>query len=302
MQELRAELAQKIAWFIGSSERRITEVPGLLLVRRTAPTAPCSGTYTPSLIVVAQGSKRVDLGHTTFIYDRSRFLLTAIDLPIVSQVVEASEAKPLLAVAIRLEMTVAREFLSREEVHVREVSSDTPGMVTGEITVELLSACCRLVDLLANPRDIPFLSGHIQREIIYRLLRGPAGVRLRAIATLGDQSYRTAKAISWIKDNYAKPIRVDDLAQIAGMGVSTLHHHFRVLTRMSPLQYQKQLRLQTARGRMLVDGLDASTVAFDVGYESVSQFNREYSRFFGQPPMRDVKALRQGKAVEMSAA
>ncbi len=297
--ELRAELAGKIAWFIGSSERQITAVPGLLLVRRTAPTAPCSGTYQPSVIVVAQGRKRVDLAQTTFIYDQSRFLLTSIDLPIISQVVEASEAEPFLALALQLEMPVVRELLNREEVQVRDVSSDSPAMVTGEITVELLSACYRLLDLLANPQDIPFLSGLIQREIIYRLLCGPEGARLRAIATLGDQSHRTAKAIAWIRDNYAKPVRVDDLADIAGMGVSTLHHHFRVLTRMSPLQYQKQLRLQAARGRMLIDGMDASTAAIEVGYESVSQFNREYSRFFGQPPMRDIRNLRSPGAPPM---
>jgi len=272
------------------------------LVRRTAPTAPCSGTYIPSLIVVAQGSKRVDLGRKTFVYDRSRYLLTSIDLPIVSQVVAASDAKPLLAVAIKLEMPIVRELLNREEVHMPQPSPDTPAMVTGEITAELLSACCRLLDLLARPRDIPFLNGLIQREIIYRILSGPEGARLRALATTGDQSQRTARAISWIRDNYAKPVRVDDLARTAGMGVSTLHHHFRVLTQMSPLQFQKQLRLQAARGRMLVDGIDASTVAFEVGYESVSQFNREYSRFFGQPPMRDIKALREGKVGEINAA
>ncbi|MGB6826521.1 MAG: AraC family transcriptional regulator [Terracidiphilus sp.] len=302
IQDLRAELTRKIAWFIGNSERQITEVPGLLLVRRTAPSAPCSGTYTPSVIVVAQGSKRVDLGQTSFTYDRSRFLLTSIDLPIVSQVVEASEAKPLLAMALKLEMPVVRELLSREEVHVSERPSETPAMVTGAVTVELLGACCRLVDLLSNPRDIPVLSDLIQREIVYRILSGPEGARLRAIATSGDQSHRTARAVSWIRDNYAKPVRLDDLAEIAGMGVSTLHHHFRVMTHMSPLQYQKQLRLQAARGRLLVEGLDASTVAFEVGYESVSQFNREYSRFFGQPPMRDIKKLRDEKVVEINAA
>src|SRR5579871_5191325 len=166
------------------------------------------------------------------------------------------------------------------------------GISSGETTVEFLSACCRLIDLLETPQDIPFLSGLIQREIIYRMLRGPEGARLRAIATVGDQSNRTAKAIAWIRANYAKPLRVEDLAHVAGVGVSTLHHHFRSLTAMSPMQYQKQLRLQAARGRMLVDGLDAASAAFEVGYESASQFNREYSRYFGQPPMRDVRALR----------
>jgi len=156
----------------------------------------------------------------------------------------------------------------------------------------LLDACCRLMDLLNTPQDIPFLSGLIQREIIYRILRGPGGARLRAIATLGDQSQRTAKAIAWVRANYAKPLRVEDLAKIAGMGVSTLHHHFRGLAAMSPLQYQKQLRLHAARERMLMDGLDAASAAFEVGYESASQFNREYRRFFGQPPLRDIRALR----------
>src|SRR6266571_4820571 len=290
--ELRSELARKIASFIGTKEKLITDVPGLLLSRRTAPTAPASATYEPSLAVVAQGRKRADLGGTTFIFDESRYLLTSLDLPVICNVIEASEDVPYLCIVLKLEMPVVRELLSREEIQAPEAPSDSPAMATGEATAELLHACCRLIDLLNTPQDIPFLSGLIQRAIIYRILRGPEGARLRAIATQGDQSHRTAKAITWIKANYAKPLRVEDLAKIAGMGVSTLHHHFQALTAMSPLQYQKQLRLQAARGRMLVDGLDAASAAFEVGYESASQFNREYSRLFGLPPMRDIRTLR----------
>ncbi len=289
--ELRGELARRIALYMGSAENRATEIPGVALHRRTAPTAPCSAVYEPGITVMAQGRKRVDLGRTTFIYGESQYLLTSVDLPIVSQIVEASEESPCLAMSLKLEMSVVRELLSREEIQVAPANPDVPAMATGEATVEFLGACCRLINLLDTPQDIPFLSGLIQREIIYRILQGPEGARLRAIATLGDQSHRTAKAISWIRANYVKPLRVEDLAQVVGMGVSTLHHHFRALTAMSPVQYQKQLRLQAARGRMLVDGLDAASAAFEVGYESASLFNREYSRFFGQPPMRDIRTL-----------
>jgi AraC-like DNA-binding protein len=299
--ELRTELARKIALFIGSAENRATDIPGLTLHRRTAQTAPCSMTYQPSVTVIAQGRKRVELGRNIFIYDASRFLLTSVDLPVVSRVIEASEEVPCLALSLKLEMPMVGELLSREEIRMVEAPSDSPGMATGETTVEFLSACCRLVDLLDTPQDIPFLSGLIQREIIYRILRGAEGVRLRAIATLGEQSHRTAKAIAWISANYAKPLRVEELAEIAGMGVSTLHHHFRLLTAMSPLRYQKQLRLQAARGRMLMDGLDAASAAFEVGYESASQFNREYSRFFGQPPMRDIRTLRSPSAPQLES-
>src|SRR5580700_9142392 len=300
--ELRAELARKIALFIGSAEHRATDIPGLSLHRRTAPTAPCSMTYEPGVTVIAQGRKRVELGRNVFIYDASRFLLTSVDLPVVSRVIEASAEAPCLALSLKLEMPVVREVLSREEIRVAEAPSGSPGMATGETTVEFLSACCRLVDLLNTPQDIPFLSGLIQRELIYRVLRSAEGARLRAIATQGEQSHRTAKAIAWVGANYAKPLRVEHLAEIAGMGVSTLHHHFRVLTSMSPLQYQKQVRLQAARARMLLDGLDAASAGFEVGYESASQFNREYSRFFGQPPMRDIRTLRSPGALQMESA
>jgi AraC-like DNA-binding protein len=152
------------------------------------------------------------------------------------------------------------------------------------------------------PEDIPFLSHLIQREIVYRILWTPQGERLRTIATAGDLSHRTARAIAWLRANFAKPLHMEELAVVARMGVSTLHHQFRALTAMSPLQYQKQLRLQTARQRMLMDGLDATSAAYEVGYESSSQFSREYCRLFGQLPIRDIKALRDGKVVPINAA
>jgi len=291
---MRAELARKIAAGADVEGDTLTEIPGLRLYRRSTPTACASAAYQPSLVVFVQGQKRINLGKTTYLCDGSNFLLTSVDLPVVSQVVKATEKEPILGLLLGLDMPTVREILSQQEFHLREESADARGMAVGVTSVELLGACIRLVDLLDTSQDIPFLSSLIQREIIYRLLRSPQGKHLRAIATLGEQSHRTAKAVEWLRVNYARPLRVEELATMARMGVSTLHHQFRSLTAMSPLQYQKQLRLHVARERMLNNGLDAASAAFEVGYESASQFNREYSRFFGQPPMRDVKARRLG--------
>lgn len=203
---------------------------------------------------------------------------------------------------LQLDMSTVREVISHEELPEPEIPVHSRGIAVGETTVGILDACTRLIDLLETPEDIPFLSHLIQREIVYRILRTPQGERLRAIATTGDLSHRTARAIAWLRANFAKPLHMEELAVVARMGVSTLHHQFRALTAMSPLQYQKQLRLQTARQKMLMDGLDATSAAYEVGYESISQFSREYRRFFGQPPIRDIKSLRDSKVVPINSA
>ena len=295
---LRAELARKITTHLRTDGLAETAIPGFKLYRRSEPTACASAAYEPELIVFVQGKKRINLGATTIVCDESTFLLTSIQLPVVSQVIEASPAAPILGLALQLDMPEIRRILSQEEFPLPAEAAGARGMAVGTSTVELLSACSRLLDLLSAPQDIPFLGTLIQREIIYRLLRSPQGRHLRAIATSGEQSHRTAKAVAWLRANYAKPLRVEELASVAQMGLSTLHHHFRSLTAMSPLQYQKRLRLHVARERMLNDGLDAASAAFAVGYESISQFNREYSRSFGMPPMRDVKARRLSLATE----
>jgi AraC-like DNA-binding protein len=293
---MRAALARKVVVHTYVEGSTKTSIPGLQLSRKSAPTACSSAAYEPSLVVFVQGKKQINAGKTAYICDDSTFLLTSIDMPVLSHVVEASEERPMLGLLLRLEMPLVREILSQQEFALPEEPVDARGMAMGTTTPELLDACSRLVDLLDAPQDIPILSGLIQREIHYRLLRSPQGKHLRAIATLGEQSHRTSKAVEWLRANYAKPLRVEELAAMTRMGVSTLHHQFRSLTAMSPLQYQKQLRLHVARERMLNDGLDAASAAFEVGYESASQFNREYSRFFGQPPMRDVKERRMALA------
>lgn len=288
--DMRKDLARRIAAHTTAEGEHPTGIPGLSLYRRSAPTDCTSAAYMPSLVVFVQGQKRINLGRSSYLCDESNFLLTSVDLPVVSQVVAATRDTPMLSLLFALDMPVIREILSEQEFHFDETSSATRGMAVGVTSVELLDACSRLMDLLDAPRDIPFLGGLIQREIIYRLLRSPQGMHLRTIATIGEQAHRTARVVSWLRENYARPLKVEELAAMARMGVSTLHHHFRSLTAMSPLQYQKQLRLHVARERMLHHGLDAASAAFEVGYESASQFNREYSRFFGQPPMRDIKS------------
>ena len=290
--EMRTELARKIAAHAPVAGEHSTAVPGLLLFRRTKPTACYRAVYEPSLAVFAQGKKRINLGGTHYLCSASSFVLSSIDVPVESQILEASDKVPMLSILLRLEMPIVREIISREDLSEPEASPDERGLAVGQATAGLLGACTRLIGLLESPEDVPFLSHLAQREIIYRILRTPQGARLRAIATTGELGNRTARAIAWLKANYARRLHMAELAEVARMGVSTLHHQFRALTAMSPLQYQKQLRLQAARQRMLVDGIDASSAAYDVGYESVSQFSREYSRFFGQPPMRDIKALR----------
>lgn len=301
-EQARITLAQKLdrhAVNVGENE---TAIPKLLLFRRTSPTSCYCGAYEPSFNLFAQGRKRVKLGENVYDCAGSSFLISSIDVPVESQILEASEDVPLLSLLLKLDIAMVREILMHEDQLENSSASTPSGLAMGVASMELLEACSRLISLLSRPQEIPFMSGLIQREIVYRLLCSPQGRRLRSIATNGDLSNRTARAITWLKENYRRPLHIDELASIARVGVSTLHHQFRALTSMSPLQYQKTLRLHAARKRMLLGGLDATSAAYEVGYESVSQFNREYSRLFGQPPMRDIKTLRENQIVALDAA
>jgi AraC-like DNA-binding protein len=289
---------KSIARWTAQGEQHITAVPGLSLFRRDEPTESISAMYEPSICLVAQGAKRVLLGHDTYVYDAHHYLITSVHLPTVVQIITASREKPYLGLRLKLDQREISQLMVDSNLPPPRAQQSSRGMATGEVTLPLLTAFQRLIDLLGEHQDIAILAPIIQREIIYRLLVGDQGERLRQIASTGSQSRQIARAIDWLKGNFTQPLRIDDLATQVNMSTSTFHHHFRTLTALSPLQYQKSLRLNEARRLMLTERLDATTAAFQVGYESASQFSREYSRFFGAPPLRDVTDLRQIAAGE----
>lgn len=254
--------------------------------------------YEPSICLVAQGAKRVLLGDDTYVYDARNYLITSVHLPTVVQITEASPEQPYLGLSMRLDQREISQLMVDSNLPPPPPQQSTRGMATSDVTLPLLSAFHRLIDLLGEEKDIPILAPIIQREIIYRLLVGDQGARLRQIASAGSQSQQIARAIEWLKGNFTQPLRIDDLAEQARMSSSTFHHHFRSMTALSPLQYQKHLRLNEARRLMLTERFDAATAAFQVGYESPSQFSREYSRLFGAPPLRDIARLRQSPVAE----
>jgi len=293
MEETLKTIGQNIARLTEKGELHTTAIPGLSLFRRDEPTPLISSMYEPSICLVAQGAKRVLLGDDTYVYDAHHYLITSVHLPTVVQIIEASREQPYLGLRLKLDQQEISQLMVDSNLPLPRTQQSSRGMATGEITLPLLTAFQRLIDLLGEEQDIPILAPIIQREIIYRLLVGDQGVRLRQIASTGSQSNQIARAIDWLKGNYTQPLRIDDLAKQVNMSTSTFHHHFRILTAMSPLQYQKWLRLNEARRLMLVEPLDATTAAFQVGYESASQFSREYSRLFGTSPLRDITNLRQ---------
>lgn len=288
-----AALGESIARWTGQEEHYSTTVPGLALFRRIEQSEPIAGMYEPSICLVAQGAKRVLLGDEAYVYDARHYLITSVHLPTVVQVIEASPEIPYLGLRLTFDLKEVAQMMADSNLPPPRTQQPGRGMATGEVTLPLITAVHRLIDLLDSEEDIPILAPIIQREIIYRLLVGDQGARLRQIAAAGSQSQQIARAIEWLKGNFDQPLRIDDLAAQARMSSSTFHHHFRSMTALSPLQFQKQLRLQEARRLMLAERLDAASAAFQVGYESPSQFSREYNRLFGAPPLRDITSLRQ---------
>ncbi|AQQ31731.1 MULTISPECIES: AraC family transcriptional regulator [Burkholderia cepacia complex] len=297
--ELRQTLAERVARWTEGVDHLDTAIPNLSFHRREAPTQPMECMVEPSFGLVVQGAKRVMQSGDAYIYDTDRFLITSLDLPGSTQIIEASPDKPFLGLGLKLDFRVMAELM----MQVAPDHDDAPagrGLVVGDMTEPLYDALNRLLALLDDPNAIAVLAPYVEREIYYRLLTSDQGARLRQIASAGSQCNRVSRAIRWLRAHYDESLRVDDLAAQVQMSSSTFHHHFRQLTGMSPLQYQKWIRLNEARRLMLAERLDAASAAFRVGYASPTQFNREYSRLFGNSPRRDIDSLRGGGDVALS--
>lgn len=289
---LRARLAARLLAALPEAGDHVSAVPGLSFYRRDGFCPPASALYEPGVSLVVQGHKHVVLGSQTYNYGAGHFVLTSVDLPTIAQVLGGSAAHPFLSMILKLDLDQVQEVAAEIDLKRVAARQEGTGFVIGTVAAELYDALLRLAALADTPNDIAVMGRHISREVVYRLLIGPAGAQLRQIATQGSRCHRIAKVISWLREHHAEPIRIEALAEMAAMGVSTLHHHFTAITRMSPLQYQKRIRLHEARRFLLTEPIDAATAAYRVGYESVTQFSREYRREFGNPPMRDIGLIR----------
>ncbi|MEH2367985.1 AraC family transcriptional regulator [Nostoc sp.] len=290
----QSELAALIAQNSNGDGVHPTAIERLFLIRSLQPTAPLHALHEPALCIVAQGKKQVMLADNLYVYGQDQYLVVSIDLPVVGQVIEATPSVPYLCLRLDLDMGELSTLMMEAKLDAPANEPSEPGLSINPVSPQLLDAAIRLVRLLETPQDIAILAPLIVREILYRLLSGEHSARLRQIALVDKQLQAISRAINWLKWNYEKPFRIDTIAREARMSPSSLHHHFKSVTTMSPLQYQKQLRLQQARRLMLGQGMDAATASHYVGYESPSQFSREYSRLFGAPPLRDMARLKSG--------
>lgn len=293
---MQSRLIDIIGRWIDEEGDRSTSIENLAFFRRDTTTAPCACLVEPSIVFVVQGAKQLLVGERSFAYDTGSFLINSLDVPARSQVLDAGPGRPCLGLVLKLDLRVMAEIIAQGGLPPPRDSVGEGSTALGAMTPTLLEPFCRLLALLDEPASIGILAPLVEREIHYRLLTSDLAARLWQMASVGSQSHRIARAVHWLRTNYARPLSISDLAAHAQMSASSLHHHFRLLTAMSPLQYQKWLRLSEARRLMLNERLDAASAAFQVGYESPSQFSREYGRLFGIPPRRDIAGLR-GKAL-----
>ena len=269
-----------------------TDLPELRVIRRDKATEASPGMYTPLVCLVLQGEKRVWSGKKIYRYNPANYLVSCLDMPATVQVVKASAEEPYVGLTLELQPSVVYEILQETSPSDLQTAEPGGGFFVEKVTVELAEAFARLLKTLENKRDVKVLAPSIIKEIHYRLMNSRYGTKIRQLGVVGSKTQRISKVLEHLRKDYATPLRVTDLASMANMSPSAFHLHFRQVTSMSPLQYQKQIRLQEARRLLSIETIDAASVAYQVGYESPSQFSREYRRLFGQPPMRDVAQLR----------